>query len=86
MHTSWLHVQYECRDPIPTQLGPLVLVGRGKTVPERVWSLGMDNATSLSAGVPALHPSCCGWRLKKTGSVSHHMVLLWEKTTSPEGD
>ena len=26
-------------------------MGRGKTVPERVWSLGVDNATSLSTGV-----------------------------------
>ena len=37
-------------------------VGRGKTVPERVWSLGVDNATSLSAGVPPLH---LGWRLER---------------------
>ena len=29
-------------------------------MPERVWSLDVDNATSLSAGVPPLH---LGWRL-----------------------
>ena len=40
-------------------------VGRGKTVPERVWSLGVDNATSLSAGVPPLH---LGWRLEREKS------------------
>ena len=36
-------------------------VSRGKTVPERVWSLGVDNGTRLSAGVPPLH---LGWRLE----------------------
>ena len=35
-------------------------VSRGITVPEWVWSLGVDNVTSLSAGVPPLH---LGWRL-----------------------
>ena len=40
--------------------------GWGKTASERVWSLGVDNATSLSAGVPPLH---LGWRLvKKTAA------------------
>ena len=37
-------------------------VSRGKSVPERVWSLDVDNATSLSAGMPPLH---LGWRLKE---------------------
>ena len=34
-----------------------------KTVPKWGWSLGVDHATSLSAGVPPLHPP--RWRLQK---------------------
>ena len=43
-------------------------VSRGITVPERVWSLGVDNATSLRAGVPPLH---LGWRLVRKKKKNH---------------
>ena len=35
-------------------------LSRGITVPERVWSLGVDNATSLERWCASLAP---GWRL-----------------------